>query len=87
MPTNKPQPIPPGMERPPGLPTSPPPPRVAKPDIKLTIYRDGNGPVYVRGFTTIQQAVEAGEGWPYRLWWRVEQDGKIVAEEPKEVKR
>ena len=25
----KPQPIPPGMERPPGLPTSPPPPRVA----------------------------------------------------------
>jgi hypothetical protein len=28
MPTNKPQPIPPGMERPPGLPTSPPPPRV-----------------------------------------------------------
>jgi hypothetical protein len=28
MPTNKPQPIPPGMERPPGLPTSPPPPCV-----------------------------------------------------------
>ena len=28
MPTNQPRPIPPGMERPPGLPTSPPPPRV-----------------------------------------------------------
>jgi hypothetical protein len=28
MPTNKPQPIQPGMERPPGLPTSPPPPKV-----------------------------------------------------------
>jgi len=28
MPTKKPQPIPPGMARPPGLPTSPPPPRV-----------------------------------------------------------
>jgi hypothetical protein len=29
MPTNQPQAIPPGMDRPPGLPTSPPPPRVA----------------------------------------------------------
>jgi hypothetical protein len=28
MPTNQPQPIPPGMERPPCLPTSPPPPKV-----------------------------------------------------------
>jgi len=28
--SKKPQPIPPGMERPPGLPTSPPPPRVIR---------------------------------------------------------
>ena len=58
-----------------------------KPDIRLTIFRDGNNPVHVWGFTAIEQAVEAGEGWPHRLWWRVEQNGKVVAEEPMRVKR
>ena len=90
-------PIPPGMERPPGLPTSPPPPRVCgkkevvlsttKPDIRLTIYRDGAGAIYISGFTTVEQAVAAGNEWQGRLWWRVKQNGVTVAEEPLGAKR
>jgi hypothetical protein len=97
MPTNQPQPIPPGMERPPGLPTSPPPPRVCgkkevvlsttKPDIRLTIYRDGAGAIYISGFATVQQAIEYGNEWTPRLWWRVKQNGVVVAEEPLGAKR
>lgn len=84
----KPQLIPRGMERPPGPPTSAPPPTIdGKNGIRLTIFRNGHGPVYVCGFSTVEQAVEAGQGWPHRLWWRVEKDGVIVAEEPKEVKK
>jgi hypothetical protein len=76
------------MERPPGLPTSPPPPRVCgKPDIRLTIYRDGAGAIYISGFTTIEQAIDAGNEWQGRLWWRVKQNGVTVAEEPLGVKR
>jgi hypothetical protein len=76
------------MERPPGLPTSPPSPRVnGKPDIRLTIYRDGAGAIYISGFTTVQQAVAAGNEWQGRLWWRVTIDGKVVAEEALGVKR
>ena len=58
-----------------------------KPDIRLTIYRDGAGAIYISGFTTVQQAVAAGNEWEGRLWWRVKQNGVVVAEEPKEVKR
>jgi hypothetical protein len=76
------------MERPPGLPTSPPPPRVdSKPEILLRIYRDAAKPVDISGFATIEQATAAGNEWQGRLWWRVTIDGKIVAEEPKGVKR
>jgi hypothetical protein len=85
------------MERPPGLPTSPPPPRVCgkkevvlsttKPEILLRIYRDAAKPVDISGFATIEQATAAGNEWQGRLWWRVTIDGKIVAEEPKGVKR
>jgi len=86
--TNQPQPIPPGMERPPGLPTSPPPPRVDKaPDIRLTIYLDAANPVHVPGFATVEQAIEQGNEWQGRLWWRVTIDGRTVAEEPKGAKR
>jgi hypothetical protein len=59
----------------------------AKPDIRLTIYRDGAGAIYISGFTTIEQAIAAGNEWHGRLWWRVRIDGKIVAEEPLGVKR
>jgi hypothetical protein len=58
-----------------------------KPGIHLTIYRDGAGAVYISGFTTIEQAVAAGNEWQGRLWWRVTIDEKIVAEEPKGGKR
>lgn len=82
------QPIPSGMERPAGGPTSAPPPSAeGSHAIRLTIFRNGHGPVYLCGFSTIQQAVEAGQGWPHRLWWRVEKDGVIVAEKPKAVKK
>jgi hypothetical protein len=88
MTTNKPRPIPLGMERPTCLPTSPPPPRVdGKPDIRLTIYRDGAKPIDIWGFATIEQATARGNEWTPRLWWRVKQNGVTVAEEPKEVKR
>ena len=81
-------PIPPGMERPPGLPTSPPPPRVdGKPDIRLRIYRDGAKPIDIWGFATIEQATARGNEWEGRLWWRVTIDEKIVAEEPIRTKR
>jgi hypothetical protein len=93
----KPTPIPPGMERPPGLPTSPPPPRVCgkkevvlsttKTEILLRIYRDGAGAIYLSGFTTVQQAIEYGNEWQGRLWWRVTIDGRTVAEEPMRAKR
>jgi hypothetical protein len=106
----KPQPIPPGMERPPGLPTSPPPPKVGrqcrgynppatspcpdppplvsvKPDILLRIYRDAAKPIDISGFATVQQAIEQGEQWQGRLWWRVTMGGRTVAEEPLGVKR
>ena len=59
----------------------------SKPDIHLTIYRDGNNPVHVWGFTTIEEATAAGNEWQVRLWWRVTLDGKIVAEEPTRTKR
>jgi hypothetical protein len=85
--SKKPQPIPPGMERPPGLPTSPPPRVDGKPDIRLTIYRDGAGAIYISGFTTIEQAIDAGNEWQGRLWWRVKQNGVTVAEEPLGAKR
>ena len=85
----KPQPIPPGIERPPGgRPTSPPPPVVnPTPDIRLRIYRDGAKPIDVWGFTTIEQATADGNEWQGRLWWRVTIDEKIVAEEPMRTKR
>ena len=59
----------------------------AKPDIRLTIFRDGAGAVYLSGFATVEQAIEYGNEWKPRLWWRVKQNGVTVAEEPKEVKR
>jgi len=34
-----------------------------------------------------QQAIEYGNEWTPRMWWRVRQNGVVVAEEPKEVKR
>lgn len=84
----KPRPIPPGMERPPGLPTSPPPPRVeTQTGIWVRIYRDGAKHIDIRGFATVQQAVDAGNQWEERLWWRVTQDGKIVTEEPMRTKK
>jgi hypothetical protein len=58
-----------------------------KPDIRLTIYRDGAGAIYISGFTTVQQAIDAGNEWQGRLWWRVKQNGVTAAEEPKGVKR
>ena len=58
-----------------------------KPDFRLIIYRDGAGPVHISGFTTLEQAVAAGNEWQGRLWWRVKQGGVTVAEEPKGVKR
>jgi hypothetical protein len=61
--------------------------QATKPDIRLTIYRDGAGAIYISGFTTVQQAVAAGNEWQGRLWWRVKQNGVVVAEEPKQVKR
>jgi hypothetical protein len=61
--------------------------QATKPDIRLTIYRDGAGAIYISGFTTVQQAIDAGNEWTPRLWWRVKQNGVTVAEEPKEVKR
>ena len=61
--------------------------QAAKPDIRLTIYRDGAGAIYISGFTTVQQAIDAGNEWQGRLWWRVTIDGKIVAEEPKGAKK
>ena len=58
-----------------------------KPDITLKIFRDGANAIYVRGFASVQQAIDAGNQWEDRLWWRVTQDGKIVAEEPMRTKR
>ena len=58
-----------------------------KPDIRLTIFRDGANAIYVGGFATVQQAIEQGEQWKGRLWWRVTKDGVTVAEEPMGVKR
>ena len=60
---------------------------VTKPDIRLTIYRDGAGAVYISGFATVQQAIDAGNEWEGRLWWRVKQSGVVVAEEPIRTKR
>jgi hypothetical protein len=61
--------------------------QATKPDIRLTIYCDGAGAVYISGFTTVQQAIDAGNEWEGRLWWRVTIDGRTVAEEPMGVKR
>ena len=58
-----------------------------KPDIRLTIYRDGAGAIYVSGFATVQQAIDAGNEWKGRLWWRVTKDGRTAAEEPMGSKR
>jgi len=55
--------------------------------IVLTIYRDAANPVHVGGFATVEQAIEQGEQWKGRLWWRVTKDGRTVAEEPMGVKR
>jgi hypothetical protein len=55
--------------------------------IVLTIYRDGANPVRITGFATVQQAIEQGEQWQGRLWWRVTRDGRTVAEEPMGAKR
>jgi hypothetical protein len=55
--------------------------------ICLRIYRDAAKPVDISGFATVQQAIEYGNEWTPRLWWRVKQNGVVVAEEPKEVKR
>ena len=58
-----------------------------KPEILLRIYRDAAKPVDISGFATIEQATAAGNEWHGRWWWRVTLNGKIVAEEPKGVKR
>jgi hypothetical protein len=58
-----------------------------KPGICLTIYRDGANPLHITGFATVEQAIEQGEQWKGRLWWRVTKDGRTVAEEPIGVKR
>jgi len=55
--------------------------------IRLTIFRDGANAVHVPGFSTVEQAIEQGEQWKGRLWWRVTRDGQTVAEEPKGSKR
>jgi len=58
-----------------------------KPDIRLTIFRDGANAIYVGGFATVEQAIDAGNEWQGRLWWRVKQNGVTVAEEPMRTKR
>ena len=58
-----------------------------KPVIRLAIYRDAANAIYVSGFATVEQAIEQGEQWQGRLWWRVTCDGRTVAEEPMGVKR
>ena len=58
-----------------------------KPDITLKIFRDKANAIYVRGFANVQQAIDAGNQWEGRLWWRVTIDGKIVTEEPMRAKR
>lgn len=59
----------------------------SKPHFVLTIFRDAMNPIHIACFATVDQAIEQGEQWKCRLWWRVEQSGKIVAEEPKGAKR
>ena len=82
-------PCPPELaRRPANLPTSPPPPRVkSQTGIWVRIYRDGNKPIDIGGFATIEQATAAGNEWQSRLWWRVTIDGRTVAEEPMRSKR
>ena len=66
----------------------PPPPRAhGKPEILLRIYRDAAKPIDVGGFASVEQAIEQGEQWQGRLWWRVTRDGVTVAEEPMGSKR
>ena len=55
--------------------------------IWVRIYRDAAKPVDIGGFATVQQAIEHGNEWEGRLWWRVTIDGRIVAEEPMRTKR
>jgi LmbE family N-acetylglucosaminyl deacetylase len=58
-----------------------------KPHFVLTIFRDAMNPIHIACFATVEQAIEQGEQWRGRLWWRVTKDGRTVAEEPLGVKR
>lgn len=83
---NKPQSVPPGMERPAGGPTSPPSPRVQRHDIVLLIYRESLPPVRMSGFANVDVAIAHAKEWHTRAWYAVEVNGERVVEESRRRK-